>query len=380
MGTGGPALSVEVCSDEQGFAELAEDWGRLYRACPSVTPFQSHAWLHSWWLSYGVPGRLRLVLVRRRGELVAVAPLMRVHGPLPALVPVGGAISDFCDVLMDAESAAQSTLALADTLAGLARTALLDFREVRPGGAMERVFRCWRGPRLRMPDSACLELPAAPMSDLVRRLPSTRAQRVRNKLNKLARLGVESRVVEHDKTEASLHRLIELHRLQWEDRKVSPEHLRPRFLDHLVRSAVPMARSGQALVREYRLDGEVVAADLTLLSRQLAGVYLYGVHPTLRKHRADVATMVLQASAEDLAPGRHQVLSLLRGTEPYKYRWRPETVVNQRFLLARRRTAPLLAAAAGEAAARRRAREFRDTRAASRDTDGTEDNRRADAM
>jgi CelD/BcsL family acetyltransferase involved in cellulose biosynthesis len=353
------ALSVEVCTDERAFAELAGEWERLYRACPSVTPFQSHAWLHSWWLSYGTPGRLRLVLVRRSGELVAAAPLMRVHDPLPALVPVGGAITDFCDVLLDRAAAAQGAQALADALADMARTALIDFREVRPGGAVEQVYLCWRGPRHRMRDSACLELPAVPMDELVGRLPSSRARRVRNKVNQLARLGVESHVVSHDETEAALRRLLELHRLQWQDRTVSPEHVRPRFLEHLVRSVVPMARSGGAAVTEFVFEGAVVAASLNLLSGGLAGLYLYGFHPRLRERKVDVATMLLRASGQHLAAGgERRVLSLLRGDEPYKYRWCPETVVNQRFLLARRRTVPLLAAAVCDTAARRRAKKI----------------------
>jgi hypothetical protein len=375
--SGGP-LSVEVCTDERVFAGLAEEWARLYRACPAVTPFQSYAWVHSWWMSYGTPGRLRLVLVRRRGELVAAAPLMRVYYPLPALVPVGGAITDFCDVLLDEEAAGQGALALADALYSEARTALIDFREVRPGAAIERVYRCWRGPRRRLRDSECLELPAAPMNDLLGRLPKARSQRIRNKLNKLAKLGVESRVVGPDEMDGSLRRMLELHRLQWQDRGVTPEHLRPRFLDHLVRSAVPMAHSGEALVREYRFEDEVVAVDLTLLSRQLAGVYLYGVHPRLRERKADVATMVVRASAEYLASGEHRVLSLLRGNEPYKYRWHPESVVNRRLLMARRRTAPLLAAAAGEAALRGRAKEILQRHAQSRSSGGNENHRSAD--
>ncbi|AOR37345.1 glycosyl transferase family 1 [Streptomyces fodineus] len=346
-------MSVEVCTDDHAFAELAEDWGRLHRACRPATPFQSHAWLHSWWLSYGTPGGLRLVLVREHGELVAVAPLMRLNRPWPALVPLGGAITDFSDVLLDGTAADRVALALADALAELARTALIDFREVRPGGAVERIYGCWRGPRHRVPDSTCLELPALPMDQLIRRLPSARAQRIRNKVNKLDRVGVGWRVVRYDETEGALRRLLELHRLQWEGRKVSPEHLRPRFLEHLIRSAEPMARSGEAVVREFLLDGEVVGAELTLMSRRWAGVYLYGVHPRLRELRTDVATMVLRAATEHVAAGGAcEVLSLLRGTEPYKYRWDPQTVVNQRLLLARKRTAPLLAAAAGDATAR----------------------------
>ncbi|KUN83356.1 glycosyl transferase family 1 [Streptomyces bungoensis] len=355
------ALSVEVCTDAPAFGRLAGEWERLYRACRAATPFQNHAWLHSWWLSYGTPGALRVVLVRRSGELVAAAPLMRVHRPLPALVPVGGAISDFCDVLLDEAAADLAVPALADALAGLARTALIDFREVRPGSAVERVYHCWQGPRHRVPDSLCLELPAVPMDQLVGRLSSKRAQRVRNRMSKLARIGVRWRSVGPDETGAALGRLIELHRLQWEGRKVTPEHLRPRFLDHLVRSVVPMVRCGEAVVREFLLEDEVVAVDLTLQSRQLAGKYLYGVHPRLRERKVDVTTMLLIAAVEELPPqgtAEGPVLSLLRGTEPYKYQWRPRGIVNQRLLLARRRTAPLLAAAACEAAARARAKQL----------------------
>ncbi|MEU5539628.1 GNAT family N-acetyltransferase [Streptomyces sp. NPDC020362] len=352
MTTSGSTLSVEVCTDEHVFASLAEEWGRLYRACRLATPFQSHAWLHSWWLSYGTPGRLRLVLVREHGELVAAAPLMRVHRPVPALVALGGGISDFCDVLLDEALAARAAPALADALADAARTAVIDFREVRPGAAVERVYQSWRGPRRRLSDSECLELPVLPMDELVKRLPRARAQRVRNKMNKLHRLGLQWRAVGHDEAEAALRRLLELHRLQWQGRKVTPEHLRPRFLDHLVRSVVPLARSGEAVVKEFRLEDEVVAVDLTFQSRQLAGKYLYGVHPVLRERKLDATTMLLCAAVDDLSCQGPPVLSMLRGTEPYKYRWSPQSVVNQRLLLARRRTAPLLAAAVGEAAAR----------------------------
>ncbi|MER5430614.1 GNAT family N-acetyltransferase [Streptomyces sp. NPDC002588] len=353
-----PGYTAEFVTDERAFAELGPAWGRLYRRCASATPFQNHAWLHSWWLSYGRRGRLRLLVVRDGGELRAVAPLMAVRRPVPALVPLGGAISDYGDVLVDDEHAERAVAALTGGLARAARTALIDFREVRPGGAMEQVYAHWRGPRRRVGDSVCLELPAAPMDELLARLPSAKAQRVRAKLRKLTALGVERQAVRPDEVDAALHRLLELHRLQWQGRKVTGEHLRPRFCEHLVRSVGPMVRSGDAVVTEFRLGDEVVAVDLTLLSRRLAGGYLYGAHPRLRERKADVAVMLLDACAEHTRKGDHGTLSLLRGNEPYKHHWRPEPVLNQRLLLARRRTAPLLAAAVCDVAARRLGKEL----------------------
>ncbi|MFJ8936203.1 GNAT family N-acetyltransferase [Streptomyces sp. NPDC102365] len=359
-------MRTELCTDEGEFGRLAEQWGRLYRRCGTATPFQSHAWLHSWWLSYGTPGRLRLVLVRDGGDLVAAAPLMLVRQPWPALVPLGGSISDFGDVLIeDGERADRAAAALADGLARAARTALIDFREVRPGGAVERLYASWRGPRRQVPDSLCLELPAVPMDDLIGRLATAKAQqRVRAKLRKLSTLGVERRAVRPDEVDAALRRLLELHRLQWQGRKVTAEHLQDRFAEHLIRSVGPMVRAGDAVVTEFRVEGTVVAVDLTLLSDRLAGGYLYGAHPQLRERKADVATMLLHACAQHTGAGSgtggRRVLSLLRGNEPYKHHWRPQPVVNQRFLLARRRTAPLMSAAVCDVAARSRGKKLLD--------------------
>ncbi|MCX3062708.1 GNAT family N-acetyltransferase [Streptomyces beihaiensis] len=361
-------LSVSVCRDTAAFGALREEWNRLHRSCAGATPFQSHAWLHSWWLSYGggrgSAGGLRIVLVRdvdNGDRLVAVAPLMRRLRPHPVLTPLGTAISDFSDVLVaDGDRAADRARALDALGAGLwrlARGAVIDFREVRPGAAVESLYGRWRGPRRRLDDSPCLELPAVPMDELVGRLPRPRAQRARAKLRKMDALGIERRVVPAAETDASVRRLLDLHRLQWQERKVTTEHLRPRFAEHLTRSVGLMARAGDAVVTEFTLDGSVVAADLTFLSPHLAGGYLYGAHPRLRERKVDVAAMLLRSCTQYLhetegGEARTCVLSLLRGSEPYKLHWRPEERVNQRLLLARRTTAPHLAALLADARAR----------------------------
>ncbi|MER5962989.1 GNAT family N-acetyltransferase [Streptomyces sp. NPDC002057] len=342
-----------MCRDEEGFGRLAAEWTALYGRCSTVTPFQSHAWLHSWWLSYGRPGALRVVLVRRAdGELVAAAPLMRAGGPLPVLTPLGGSITDFTDVLLD-DGCPEAAPALAGALARAARGAVIDLREVRPGAAVERVFAFWRGPRRRLPDSLCLELPAVPMEGLLERIPSGKAQRVRAKLRKLDALGIDARVAGGDEVPAALDRLLRLHQLQWQGRGVTAEHTSERFARHLTRAVRPMVERGEAMVTEFRLAGEVVAADLTLTSPRLAGGYLYGADPALRARKVDVATMLLRHGAGEAATGGRATLSMLRGTEAYKGHWRPETVGNQRLMLTGRGTAPLLWLRAGAADARR---------------------------
>ncbi|MCX4983112.1 GNAT family N-acetyltransferase [Streptomyces sp. NBC_00572] len=347
------ALRTEICRDEESFGGLAAEWTALYGRCSTATPFQSHAWLHSWWLSYGRPGALRVVLVRRAdGELVAAAPLMRARGPLPVLTQLGGSITDFTDVLLD-DGCPEAAPALARALARTARGAVIDLREVRPGAAVEQVLAHWPGPRRRLPDSLCLELPAVPMEGLLERIPSGKAQRVRAKLRKLDALGIDARVVPGADVPAALDRLLKLHQLQWQGRGVTAEHTSERFAQHLTRAVRPMVERGDAMVTEFRLAGDVVAADLTLMSPRLAGGYLYGADPSLRARKVDVATMLLRHGAGETSTGGRATLSMLRGTEAYKHHWRPETVGNQRLMLSGRGTAPLLRLRASAADARR---------------------------
>lgn len=338
----GHGTAVTLCRDPEAFAALGPEWDRLQRACGTATPFQSHTWLHSWWLSYGTGGRLRVVLVRHEGRLVAAAPLMLTHGPMPLLVPIGGGISDHCDVLVDGRHAEAALTALQRGLWRAAGHAVIDLREVRPGAAAERLYDGWSGARARLADSVCMELPAAPVEELIRRMSSSRAQRVRAKLRKIDALGIEARTVPESEVPQAVGHLLRLHDLQWRDRGVNPEHLRPRFAAHLVRATRSMVRRGDAAVTEYRMDGEVVAAGLTLCSGDMAGGYLYGADPALRDRKVDVATMLLRHDARRAADDGRKVLSLLRGAEPYKTHWRPDTVANQRLLLARSGLEPLL--------------------------------------
>ncbi|MFD9356006.1 GNAT family N-acetyltransferase [Streptomyces sp. NPDC060031] len=336
------ALSVTLCRDPRQFAALEEPWNRLVRGCPTATPFQSHAWLHSWWLSYGKEGRLRIVLVRRGEELVGVAALMLVHRPLPLLVPLGGGITDYFDVLVAAEYADQVVPALARGLHRAARRAVVDLREVRPGAAAEAVYGQWPGVRRKLADSTCMELPAMPFDDLVKRMPASGAQRVRAKLRKTDAAGIEEHEVTEQEVPRAVRTLLRLHEKQWRGRGVTPEHLKPRFAEHLTRATRRMVREGEGRLAEFRLDGKVVAANLTLLSGSLSGGYLYGADPDLRNRKVDVATLLLRyETARALEEGR-PVVSFLRGNEPYKNHWRPETVVNQRLLMSTAALAPLL--------------------------------------
>src|SRR5829696_7354767 len=99
-----PPLHTAVLRDTADFASLQAEWDELYQSCPRATPFQSWAWLYSWWEVYseGSYG-LRLITLRDAGDLlVGLLPLMVRRGRLLLLGDlVGGGLSTpYKDVLV----------------------------------------------------------------------------------------------------------------------------------------------------------------------------------------------------------------------------------------------------------------------------------------
>ncbi|SEM11503.1 GNAT family N-acetyltransferase [Streptacidiphilus jiangxiensis] len=348
-----PRYETVVLRDERALEALAGEWNALQEQSPGATPFQCHAWLASWWHSYGRPGRLRLVTVRRDGRLIALAPFYRDGA---ALRPLGAEITDFHDVLLDAEYAEEGAARLAAALAAELRGpfARLDLPEVRGDAAIHRLFAHWPRAARKLPASLVQHLPGVPMDELLTRLPGRTAQRTKVKLRKLAAAGVDVRLVPPWEAPEAVDRMLALHALQWRERGATPEHMRERFASHLRAAATGMAATERAQLREYRLDGRLIACDLMLQSHAMVALYVYGVHPEARE-RVDIAGMLFGESlAHAVSTGRTE-LSLLRGDEPYKQRWRPDPSHNERLLLG---SAPAVAVTAYLAGAEERAKEF----------------------
>ncbi len=336
--------SAEVLRTDDALDRLADDWDDLHRRCSTATSFQAAPWLRSWWSRYGRPGALVLVLVRRDGRLVGAAALRR-RGPFGGLTNLGAGLVDYTDVLLDDDCADRAAAELAAALPLRRPWHSLELREVHPSAAVQRVYAHWRGRRHRFTDSLCQYLPAVPMDELLKRLPGKTAQRSRVKLRKIAQSGVVVHSATADEVPYTVGELLRLHALQWQDRGVTPEHRTERFAAHLTESTTGLVATGRAAIHRFELDGEVLAVNLVILGTRFGGLYMYGAHPKLRD-KVDIAGMLFNAALDEARSAGIPQLSLLRGQEPYKQRWRPDQLSNQRLVLGPGRLAPWAAARA----------------------------------
>src|SRR5829696_8432759 len=96
------SLEVEVLKSDREFAALEEEWEELLQQAPLATPFQSWAWLYSWWEYYGKDYELQLITARNSdGLLVGILPLM-LHRRLSCsrLLFLGTGLTDQLDMLV----------------------------------------------------------------------------------------------------------------------------------------------------------------------------------------------------------------------------------------------------------------------------------------
>ncbi|MFJ9442640.1 GNAT family N-acetyltransferase [Kitasatospora sp. NPDC101235] len=349
-----PAWTTEVRCEDDALDALAEEWDDLAARCRTATFFQASHWQRSWWRHYGRPGSLLVVLVRRDGRLVGAGAFVRRGGPLGGLTGLGGGLVDYTDVLLDDECADRAAAEFAAALPLARPWQWLELREVHPEAAVQRVYEHWRGSRRRYQDSLCQYLPAVPMDQLLKRVPGKTAQRSRVKLRKIAEAGVKVRSTPVAEVPQALDGLLRLHFLQWQARGITPEHRTERFARHLSESTTGLVAAGKAAVHQFHLDGRLVAVNLLLLCPSFGGLYMYGAHPALRE-RLDIAGLLFSAALDETVGAGVPVLGLLRGQEPYKQRWRPDQLSNQRLLLGPAGAAPAAAVRAGAVCARQAA-------------------------
>jgi CelD/BcsL family acetyltransferase involved in cellulose biosynthesis len=342
-------VNGELVTNGTGFDALAADWDGLYARSPGATPFLAHGWLAAYWQAFGEPGRLRVLCLRDRpGRLVAAAPLrLRGRPGLTVLTVLADELSDFTDVLAD-PAVPGVYGCLADRLLDLPGWDVLDVPEVAPASVLSGLSAGWPGPVVRLPASTCLELPTAPVETLLAELPGKTRGDLRRKLRTADALGLRLGEVPDDPAAvaAAVTELLDLHARQWAGRAVNGIHLSERFRRHLTVAAQRMVPAGQAALTRHVVAGAAAAVSLFLLTGDMVGGYLYGVDPALRS-KVDVSALMVRAGL-DLGRDRGASrLSMLRGQEPAKLRWRPRAQRNQRLLLLRPDGARSQLAAAG---------------------------------
>jgi CelD/BcsL family acetyltransferase involved in cellulose biosynthesis len=339
-------LDVAVIGSERQFRALSGEWDTLFKGAPRATPFQSWSWLSAWWSAYGDPRVLRVITVRRGGQLVGVLPLMLDRRLGRARLGfIGTGLSDHLDGLVLEGMEDEVVAAWVRALRALGGWTVLDLHEVRPSAVVWGLYERW-SLAVAIPQSTCLEVVVAPWEDVLADMSRNARKAMRRAVRAADEAGIVARPVSGAEVGAAIDTMLEQHRAQWAERteSITDEHLSDRFHVFLREAVVEMVQHEQAALIEFCDENERLATNLFLIGQDYVGDYMYSATPRALDEFS-IAPLYTRAGLELAEECQLPTLNLLRGDEPWKRRWQPEEQVSHRLLLGRAR--PSWAAFAG---------------------------------
>jgi CelD/BcsL family acetyltransferase involved in cellulose biosynthesis len=328
---------IAVLEDAKGFAALEEEWENLYHNAPLATPFQSWAWLYSWWEFYGEGYDLRLITVRSEGLLVGIVPLMlKRRWGFGRLLFVGTGITDYLDMLAREGWEDYVSEAAREALWRMGSWHVAELHELRPKAAAWGVFEGWSGPRTRVHQTNCPVIEAKPWDELLMSFKRKIRYDIRRNVRRADEDGIRCELVGPADAERAARRLVALNLEQWEERGISPEALTRRFEAHLEAVASRMTVRDLGVISEVRLNEEAIASHFFVFGRDFVGEYIVGSgRESLRRYQ--VSSLFIRDGLEMARQRNVACLDLLSGEEPYKLRWTSKVVPNHRVILGRNR-------------------------------------------
>jgi CelD/BcsL family acetyltransferase involved in cellulose biosynthesis len=239
-------LYAEVLVEDRDFRLLKEEWENLYRNSPLATPFQSWAWLYSWWKSYREDYELRLVTLRHGNLLVGLIPLIleRRWGFFSRLILIGNGLTDYSDMLVREHWEAQVAEAGIDVLRRIDSWQVADLQEPRPEAAAWNIFQLWPGTQTHIFQSSCPVIDAKPWHELLMSLTAKQRSDVRRTLRRAEKDGVVCTPASKEDAEKAARRFVGLHREMWRGRDINPEHMTEKFESHMVTAASRLTSRG----------------------------------------------------------------------------------------------------------------------------------------
>jgi CelD/BcsL family acetyltransferase involved in cellulose biosynthesis len=329
----GAGLAVETVDHAGHFAALRDEWDGLLAASASASVFLSWEWMHTWWKHLAGDRRLHLLALRRRGELVAIAPLARRSArwrrllPFPALefLGTGSVGSDYLDLLVHRDCELPALEALAQHLAD--SDLVLELPRVNRHGAhasaLARHLNQSGWVHTISATDVCpyIDLTGQDWESYLAHLGPSHRYNVRRRLRNLNRRGRVrlERAEREEQRQVAFRHLVRLHRLRWHELGrpgVFPNDALLAFHEEFTHLAL---QRGWLRLFVLSVDDRPVAALYGLRYGSAFHFYQSGFDPEWRKHSVGLVTMalVIRHALEEGAT----TFDFLRGDEAYKSLW-----------------------------------------------------------
>jgi CelD/BcsL family acetyltransferase involved in cellulose biosynthesis len=329
-------LALEVVDSIDSLEALEPEWYRVWQSDPDATPFQSPDWLLPWTRHLWGGGKLRILALRHRDRLTAIAPFFLWGfdaGPgRLRLSFLGSGISDYLGPVCMPECRAEASAAVVRWLLGpRAEWSAADLQELRSSSPLLEAagvehldsFECSACPVLHLRRSFGEQLSA--LDPHFRRSLQTAERRLRA-------FGKPEFVRGGEQNYGDLlSSLFELHARRWEQRgepgMFSTENLKAFHKE----TADRMSRNGLLRLYGIAVEGRFIGVQYNFAAKGRVYAYQSGFDPEWA--RASPGAVILAHSIREAIGEGASEFDFLRHRAEFKDAWGAVAAPNRRLLL-----------------------------------------------
>ena len=322
-------ITAEVITDLPAFHQLAEEWDCLLLDSRSSTPFLTFAWLSAWTHHHLGEGALHVIVVRERGCLIGLAPMMRAYrgltlGERLEFLGTGTAGSDYLDLILRRGFEADALSAIAGTIHALQLPLFCDHLPPDANAVALQIALAELGwTSLESTPDVCpyVDLSAGTWDAFLQTLGAAHRANIRRRLRALQRdfdVSFEPVTTDAERRRA-LARLARWNRVRWRDdggTTAFPNRTSMAFHDDATRQA---AEDGWLRLYTVTLNGRVEAVMYGFVIGKTFYFYQHGFNPDYSRYSLGLVLMALtiRSAIED---GLRE-FDMLYGHEAYKTLW-----------------------------------------------------------
>jgi CelD/BcsL family acetyltransferase involved in cellulose biosynthesis len=299
--------------------EIETEWRGLLSKSADPAVFLGPTWLNVWWSEFRDDRELSVAAVRRDGEVVGVAPLLRQNGTL--MLAGDTEICDYMDITAAQGEEPTILEALTEELAkqDWDKWLLWGLRAGSPTlqalPALAENIAC--DAEVEFEDvSPRVELPGS-WDDYLGRLSKKDRHELRRKLRRLSGAETEVDLVEYRTPEDVNAHMDEFLRLHTISREEKAEFMTPQMADFFRHMSSALAEEGHVRLFQLEVDDTCAAAVLCFNSGDELLLYNSGYDPALSSLSVGLLSKAL--SLQKAIEEGKRYYNFLRGAEPYKY-------------------------------------------------------------
>ena len=308
-------LKVVTTHEAKPSPSLLDEWRGLLGDSDHATPFQTPAWVTTWWKHFGKTKKPHWIEVREGSDLVGLYPLYLSNGPWRALRAIGTGQSDYLHPLSRQGYANKVRDVIVEHAKQESQADLLDLHQLR-----EDV--------ISMPESAeqavclTLDLPDSYDSYLKTLSKSLRYDCRRMDRSEVNESKAELRIIEADEARWGVRVLLDLHGKRWRKRGLPGAFATRQLRDFHMDAADALAHDGHLKMGVLKVDDRPAGAIYAMQTGKTRFFYQCGFEPE-QKALSPGTLLVAHSIRSAIDEGCTQ-FDFLRGDEPYKRRWKPQ--------------------------------------------------------